>query len=354
MKVLISAFTGLGNAILLTPLIQAVRDHYGEGTEILLLGDDKYLALSVLKDLPGVRTVKISDKWLGADTVANADLAFLPRFGGIPWLEKPLRKHGVPTVCHYDQYLLNPFHRKYSFASKAKLVAKMLTHKNMVFVPVIPGRHEVELNLDLLRQYISRPVPTYETKLGVDPDPTHLTKWGLKAGDYILLQPSAANGSYSSKRWAPENFINLIRQMTGSQLATRIVLIGDQGDRDALAGVQWPENVMNLMGATAIGGLVSLIKFAKLTIAHDSGAMHLAVALKAPLISLLGPTDFYRTGPFSKEVSCLFSNNEHLAEMHGFNLSETESSLKSKSFEAMNGISVDEVYSAVERKLEMQ
>jgi len=53
-------------------------------------------------------------------------------------------------------------------------------------------------------------------------------------------------------------------------------------------------------GATTLKELGVLLEKASLVIANDSGPMHLAVAMKANVIALFGPTSPELTGPYGK------------------------------------------------------
>jgi ADP-heptose:LPS heptosyltransferase len=54
--------------------------------------------------------------------------------------------------------------------------------------------------------------------------------------------------------------------------------------------------------------LVALMKRASLVIANDSGPMHIAAALDRPLVTLFGPTNPVRTGPFG-HLDCVIQAN---------------------------------------------
>lgn len=353
MKVIVAAFTGLGNSILLTPMISALRETYGSTLQIKVIGDDKYLALSILNGLPQVELINATgpDDVQLQKAIQGATAAFLPRFGNTPWLEKALRRQRTPIVKHFDSFTVDPSHKKYKLIHRLRYFFKRRWDRQTTYVPITPGRHEAELNLDLLRAQCQLTVKKYKAHIGVQPNREFLRTFQLHDKSYIVFQPSVANGNYSSKRWDPVNFLDLAEKLQTTHPRTFLVLIGDEGDRKSLQSVLWPTNVMNLMGQTSISQLVTLIQYAKLNVTHDSGAMHIAVALGVPLLALLGPTDFYRTGPYSVndsgQITCIYSQNEHLAEMYNFNMMESESSRLSPNYEAMQGIHVDQVYSLI-------
>lgn len=350
MNILVAAYTGLGNSILITPLIQALKKKYPKST-INIVGDDRFLALSILQGLP-INIVKANNYNELSNVLSKIDVAFLPRFGNTPWLELGLRSKGVPVVKHLDSFLLNSFHPLFSPLKVLKVLWTHFSNSKILSVPIIPQRHETELNLDLLRQYSLGPVESPDLQIGIVPHELCLSPIGLQAERYIVFQPSVANGTFSSKRWDPQNFVSLAEKIFDYDQSLKIILVGDKGDAESLKEIVWPQNVLNALGKTDLSSLVSFIKFAKIGVFHDSGVMHIAAALKTKGIALLGPTDHYRTGPLSKNILCLFSKNEHYLGMYYFKSSEAQTTEKSLGFEAMSGISVDDVFSTMKLELE--
>jgi heptosyltransferase-1 len=54
-----------------------------------------------------------------------------------------------------------------------------------------------------------------------------------------------------------------------------------------------------------IGELIALLHKARLFIGGDTGPMHLAAALRVPVVTLFGPTDPARNGPYSAQAVVL-------------------------------------------------
>jgi ADP-heptose:LPS heptosyltransferase len=55
-----------------------------------------------------------------------------------------------------------------------------------------------------------------------------------------------------------------------------------------------------LVGQTTLRELVVLLDRSELVIANDSGPMHIAAALGKPLLTIFGPTNPIRTGPYQR------------------------------------------------------
>tara|TARA_R110002073_G_scaffold104622_2_gene236294 strand:+ start:3515 stop:3781 length:267 start_codon:yes stop_codon:yes gene_type:complete len=55
---------------------------------------------------------------------------------------------------------------------------------------------------------------------------------------------------------------------------------------------------------------MAIIARAKLVVANDSAALHMAVGFKRPLVGLLGPTDPKKASPYHRESDILQHINE--------------------------------------------
>lgn len=120
-------------------------------------------------------------------------------------------------------------------------------------------------------------------------------------GRFAVLCPGA---NWLTKRWPVERFAELVKPLR-ERFGLASVIAGGAGDRDL--GEQIP-GAVNLCGQTSLMQLVVLLRRAALAITNDSGPMHIAAALNRPLVSLFGPTNPIRTGPFGHEQSVVRAN----------------------------------------------
>jgi lipopolysaccharide heptosyltransferase I len=154
-----------------------------------------------------------------------------------------------------------------------------------------PTMHAVDRYLMLPRQ-LGIPVDAVEFPLAPD-------SRGPKAGSekLILINPGAR---WSTKRWPATRFSELLARLAALWPDHRLAIIGSGDERvtaDAIAaGAHTPVEV--LAGRTTLPQLVDLMRRAALVISNDSGPMHLAVAVGAPVIALFGPTNPRLTGPY--------------------------------------------------------
>src|SRR5262249_22513358 len=57
---------------------------------------------------------------------------------------------------------------------------------------------------------------------------------------------------------------------------------------------------VDLSGQTTLAQFAALMNRSAINVTNDSGSMHLAAALGRPAVSIFGPTDAVRTGPYGR------------------------------------------------------
>jgi lipopolysaccharide heptosyltransferase II len=117
----------------------------------------------------------------------------------------------------------------------------------------------------------------------------------------IGINPGAAYGS--AKCWLPENFRELTERLLEDPNAY-IVYFGDVTGAPLVKKIcsGLPDRVINFAGATSLRELIALIQLCDLFLTNDSGPMHIAAAVKTPLVALFGSTSDIKTGPYGSGV----------------------------------------------------
>ncbi|NGX61667.1 MAG: ADP-heptose--LPS heptosyltransferase 2 [Chlamydiae bacterium] len=118
----------------------------------------------------------------------------------------------------------------------------------------------------------------------------------------VGINPGAAYGT--AKCWLPERF----HEVTKKLLADPTVYVLYFGDATGSSLVESicdelpPSRVFNLAGKTNLRELLALIQRCNAFLTNDSGPMHIAAALKTPLVALFGSTNDVATGPYKHGV----------------------------------------------------
>ena len=215
---------------------------------------------------------------------------------------------------------------------------------NERYKPLSIERHALERYLDLASQIGvrgSRPsleflLPSEFQKKAED----LLRENGFFSRPIVVIHPMA---KWETKQWPLEKFARLISAL--AQKGTSVVVTGSRQDEEAvreiLRRVDRPSKVFNLAGKTGLRELAGIFSLSDLVLTPDTGPMHLAAAVKAPLVTLFGPTAPWRTGPYGNTPTIL---RKPLACSPCFKK-------KCGTIECMRSISVEEVLDAADKKM---
>jgi lipopolysaccharide heptosyltransferase II len=185
----------------------------------------------------------------------------------------------------------------------------------------VPGRHwnpgdqkhEVDYCLELAKAAGATVSPADRIpRLYVDPLANQqleqlLRHEGIQPGKPLIACHVSSNNGHS-KRWPIPYWATLIDKLIREQDA-QVVLTGAPVDLPLIESVtsRMQERTINLAGKTSLPQLVVLLQRADLVISGDSGPMHIAAAVGAPLIAIHGPTDPTLSGPVSPSATVLRS-----------------------------------------------
>ncbi len=116
------------------------------------------------------------------------------------------------------------------------------------------------------------------------------------ARKFALLNPGAA---WPNKRWPPSQFGEVAAFLREVRGLSSVVLWGPGEEDLAQSVVHASGGAARLAPPTAIADLVALSREAALVVSGDTGPLHIAAAVGAPVVAVFGPTDPQRNGPWS-------------------------------------------------------
>jgi heptosyltransferase I len=122
-----------------------------------------------------------------------------------------------------------------------------------------------------------------------------IVRQALGDAPFALVNPGAA---WPNKRWPAERFgeiASFLREVRG---LSPLVLWGPGEEALAKSVVDASGGAARVAPATAIRDLVELSRAASLIVSGDTGPLHIAAAVGTPAVSLYGPTDPHRNGPW--------------------------------------------------------
>ncbi|MGE0592626.1 MAG: lipopolysaccharide heptosyltransferase I [Vicinamibacterales bacterium] len=166
--------------------------------------------------------------------------------------------------------------------------------------------HVVHQNLALLRALgLREQQPRFPFKI---PETAAANAVRRRAGleGYVLINPGAA---WPNKRWPPDRF-GAVASAVHAQTGLRSVVLWGPGEESlAEAVVAASSGAAELAPPTTVADIVALAHTARVMLSGDTGPLHIAGAVGAPLVALFGPTDAERNGPWDARDGVL---SEHV------------------------------------------
>ena len=180
-------------------------------------------------------------------------------------------------------------------------------------IPLQPGDrmvHETEYYLRMLERAGLKALGS-RPRFHLDSDARHraerlLTETGLIHRLWIGLGPGAAYGP--AKQWPAAGFAAAAAMIAG-ETGGSVVILGGRGESDTAAETErrlkeehGVSRVINLAGQTDLSLAAALLERCDLFISNDSGLMHVAAAVGAPVTAIFGSTNPRTTGPVGARI----------------------------------------------------
>lgn len=110
-----------------------------------------------------------------------------------------------------------------------------------------------------------------------------------------LLNPGAA---WPNKRWHTDRFGEVAAFLRDVRGYAPFILWGPGEEELAKSVVECSSGAARMAPATTLADLLALCRIAALMISGDTGPLHIASAVGTPIVSIFGPTDPVRNGPW--------------------------------------------------------
>lgn len=122
-----------------------------------------------------------------------------------------------------------------------------------------------------------------------------------------------AGAARSFRQWGVENFAELVEWLIAEK-GKRVVLIGSEGEKDLgdhldhMVSFQEPR-LIDLIGRTSLETLGAVLEKCECLVTGDTGPMHMAAAVGAPVLALFFGTAYpWETGPYGPGHVILYSD----------------------------------------------
>lgn len=282
----------IGDAIMAVPVIADLKHHWPEAKLTAMCLDSVGQLLRNDPHINEIFSFKKPSGWLRRQQFRDLlhpikhgeyDLGVLltNSFSSAWWFWRGGVKNRIGYADHLRSFLLN---------------------KAVCYPPTVKSQHLVttyKMLLEPLGIPLSATSPQlYLSQEEKDSARAWLQKYDISKDSITIgINPGAAYGS--AKCWLPERFKELTFQLLNDP-RVRILYFGDSASAPLVHSIcnGMPEQVINLAGKTSIRELMALIYCCSVFLTNDSGPMHMAAALKVPLLALFGSTSDVRTSPY--------------------------------------------------------
>ena len=295
-RILAISCTALGDTLLSTPGLRALRQTYPQAHITLLVHpalQALYTGLAEVDEL-----IPYDGKWRGFRRTASL-----------------LKRQGYDLACifHGNEPQATPL----AYLSGARHIFKLPNNNRWNFLlsnrqPVLSWDdlgHGIEQRLAVAKLAgasgdVSRRMTVPMHAVGQETLAKSLAELGWQSANFVAFQPGA---STMSRRWPRSRFIAAAQQLAARHPELRFVVTGSPAEaalcQEVAAGIEAAAPFPGGRRAWASAGklpliaLPALLQRASLLVTGDTGPMHLAVTVDTPVVALFAVSDPARSGP---------------------------------------------------------
>jgi ADP-heptose:LPS heptosyltransferase len=343
-RILAISCTALGDTLMTTPALRALRQTYPQA-HIALLVHPSLVAL--FTGLPEVdELIPYDGKWRG--------------FGRTARLLKR-QAYDLAAILHGNEPQATPL----AYLSGARHIFKLPNNNRWNFLlsnrePVLGWDdlgHGIDQRLAVAKLAgasgeASRRMSVPPHAAGTAAVDKALAERGWQDANIVAFQPGA---STMSRRWPRSRFVAAAQQLVQAHPALRFVVTGSPAEaalcQEVAAGIEAAAPLAGGTRAWASAGqlpliaLPALLQRASLLVTGDTGPMHLAVTVETPVVALFAVSDPARSGPGDDEKNIVIRKWRTCDPCYSKNCPYAEPI-------CMDNIAVDEVVAAVDRILQ--
>ncbi|MDQ1386891.1 MAG: heptosyltransferase [Acidobacteriaceae bacterium] len=202
---------------------------------------------------------------------------------------------------------------------------------------VARGRHVIEQNLSVAEALLEHrvKVPLAQLPRNLPHDPQAEARIGRRLGEFGISEVAILNpgAGWGAKRWPAERYGGVARGL--ADLGMRSILNYGPGEEELVRAAEAASGGTARAMSCTLTELIALTRRARLFVGGDTGPLHLAAALRVPVVAIYGPTDPARNGPYGTRSVVLRSAE-----------SVTSHARRAEADEGMLGIGSEEVMGA--------
>ncbi len=300
-KILVIRLSSIGDILLTTPLLRVLHRRFPEAQIDFVI---KTRFAELMRNNPHLHELRLLDTETGEE--------------GLQELRRKIRMAGYDLVVDIHRNFRSFYLRRGLPGAGIATYSKQMVRR---FLLVRTGVNLYREVIPVHQRYIRalRRWGIEDDGLGleffIDPQAERLISLRLaersNARPLVGIAPGAG---FATKRWPAENFLEIARGLIREHQAD-ILLLGNKADRELTSPMASAlgAGVYDWAGTLTLQQSAAAVASCDLLISNDTGLMHLACALRVPVLAIFGPTTrelgFFPVGPESEvieneELSC--------------------------------------------------
>ncbi len=161
---------------------------------------------------------------------------------------------------------------------------------------VTERKHVVEQYADVAQALIGRPEAVPDAvfpcdRMAEESVTRRLSQQAIS--QFAILNPGAG---WKAKQWPAERYGEVATAL--AQRGLKSIINFGPGEEELARSAETTSGGAAVPMSFSVSELIALTRRARVFIGGDTGPMHLAAALRVPVVAIFGPTDPARTGPF--------------------------------------------------------
>lgn len=310
-RVLVIKLRHHGDVLLASPVFSVLKNHAPHLEVDALVYRDTAEMLSLHPAIAELHTIDRNWKKQGLLRQVRAEGQLLLR----------LRRRHYDLIIHLTEHnrgawLTRVLDVKCSVARKMPARGRFWQKSFSHFYPMPRGnpRHTVEFNLDALRRIGVYPNES-ERELTLVPGDLaateirqRLAQAGVAEKGFIHIHPASR---WLFKCWPAQQMTALIRSLQNQGYRIVVTAAPDESELRMVQEILAPleQGVVDFSGQLSLKQLAAVSAMAKLFIGMDSAPMHIAAAMKTPVVALFGPSGEKEWGPWQVPQRVLVSSH---------------------------------------------
>lgn len=351
MKILVIALSGIGDALMFTPALKKLKNEMPNSQiEALVMFNG---VKELYSSLPEINKVHFIDFLKNNSLLSLFKLLKLVKRYNCTINVYPSNRKEYNIIS----FLINA--KKRIAAEYINMDKKEFGFLNNIRIKEDINTHNVVTNMKLVEKLtVQKSDVDYPLNFPLSPESISIAEQfiadlKIKGNDLVIGFHPGCNTlkNHIKRRWAPERFILLGKKLINKKNA-KIIIFGGPEEKQLKDLIKENINSANVLTVEtkSLSESAAVMKRCNIFVSNDSGNMHIAAALKIPVVAIIGPTNKNFIHPWKTRYE-IASLNLHCSPCFFYSPKHLTCSRQLEPFKCIRDLSVDLVYKLVNELL---